>query len=252
MSGESGRTSEGASPITAHDIAVERTARYFTLGPTHGFPRELWIVCHGYAQLGERFLRQFTPVDDGARLVVAPEALSRFYLDPIAVRRHQVTPRVGATWMTREAREAEIADYVGYLERVVDQLRHRLAGAAPRLVVLGFSQGTATVCRWLNLSRHRPDHLILWSGTIPPEIPLAAWSARLGGASLTLVAGDEDAMVPPASMATDAERLAAAGIAHELLRHPGGHLIERSALQTVAARIATISTPSVFRSEGRT
>ena len=240
MSGDTGLSSEDATRITAHALAVERTARYFTLGPTHGFPRELWIVCHGYAQLGERFLHQFVSLDDGARLVVAPEALSRFYLDPIAVRRHQATPRVGATWMTREARETEIADYVGYLERLVDQLRHRLAGAAPRLVVLGFSQGTATVCRWLDRSRHRPDHLILWSGTIPPEISLAAWSARLEGASLTLVAGDEDALVSPAAMTADAERLAAAGVPHELVRHPGGHGIADSALQALAARIATI------------
>ena len=35
------------SAITPHSIRVRRTARYYTLGPTHGFPRELWIVRHG-------------------------------------------------------------------------------------------------------------------------------------------------------------------------------------------------------------
>ena len=54
------------SAITPHSIRVRRTARYYTLGPTHGFPRELWIVCHGYGQLAGKFLRQFAPLDDGS------------------------------------------------------------------------------------------------------------------------------------------------------------------------------------------
>jgi hypothetical protein len=96
--------------LNHHRIVVPRSARYYTLGPTHGFPREVWIVCHGYGQLASRFLGQFAGLDDGTRLIVAPEALSRFYLDPIPERRDQRNPRVGATWMTKEDRDAEIAD----------------------------------------------------------------------------------------------------------------------------------------------
>jgi dienelactone hydrolase len=85
--------------------------------------------------------------------VVAPEALSRFYVDrgePAAG-----TPaRVGATWMTREDREAEIADYVRYLDRALDAAAGRPGAAAPALGVLGFSQGAATACRWA-AHRHR-------------------------------------------------------------------------------------------------
>src|ERR671913_1620 len=109
---ESRVASAGADPtITPHALVVPRTARYYTLGPTHGFPRELWIVCHGYGQLASRFVSQFAALDDGTRLIVAPEALSRFYLDPIPKRRNEASPRVGASWMTREDRESEIADY---------------------------------------------------------------------------------------------------------------------------------------------
>lgn len=224
--------------ITPHEIVVPRTARYYTLGPTHGFPRELWIVCHGYGQLAGRFLRQFAPLDDGTRLIVAPEALSRFYLDPIPMRRNDPAPRIGATWMTREAREAEIGDYVSYLEQVVTEVRHPLAGGAPRIVVLGFSQGTATVSRWLATSEHRADQLVLWAGGIPPELDLAAWSARLHGAPITLVAGDADDMVPPASVAAEAERLSTAGVAFDLLRFPGGHTIDADTLTKLASGFA--------------
>lgn len=224
--------------MTGHAIVVPRTARYYTLGPTHGFPRELWIVCHGYGQLAARFIQQFARLDDGTRLIVAPEALSRYYLDPLPLRRNQREPRVGATWMTREDRGAEIADYVRYLDLVAAEVRHPLAGASPRIVVLGFSQGTATVSRWLAASELRADQLVLWSGSIPPELDLAAWEARLQGASITLVAGETDELATPAAIAAEAERLSLAGVGFTLQRFPGGHAIDSDALEALAASFA--------------
>ena len=223
-----------SSAITPHSIRVRRTARYYTLGPTHGFPRELWVVLHGYGQLARRFLSAFEVLDDGTRLIVAPEALSRFYLDPVAERRQQDTPRVGATWMTREDREAEIDDYIAYLEQLTTETRRHLTGAGPRIVVLGFSQGTATVCRWLSASELRTDQIVLWSGGIPPELDVAEWSTRLHGAALTLVAGEADEMVPASDIAAEGERLSTAGVAFTLHRYPGGHRIEADALIKVA------------------
>ena len=220
--------------MNSHRIVVPRSARYYTLGPTHGFPRELWIVCHGYGQLAGRFIAQFAGLDDGTRLIVAPEALSRFYLDPIAERREQAEPRVGATWMTREDRDAEIRDQLTYLDLVAAEVRQHLTGASPRLVVLGFSQGTATVCRWLAATELRADHLVLWSGGIPPEFDLAAWAAQLRGASITLVAGDADSMVPPEAVAREAERLSSAGVAFHAHRFGGGHRVDAEALAAVA------------------
>jgi predicted esterase len=224
------------SPITPHSIHVRRTARYYTLGPTHGFPRELWVVAHGYAQLARGFIKWFAPLDDGTRLIVAPEALSRFYLDPIPERRTQSDPRVGATWMTREDRQAEIADYIAYLEQLSSEIRRHLTGAGPRIVVLGFSQGTATICRWLASSELRADQIVLWAGGIPPELDVAAWSTRLHGAALTLVAGEDDEMVPASAVVTEGERLSAAGVAFTLQRYPGGHRIEAEALLRLAER----------------
>jgi predicted esterase len=223
-----------SSAVTPHSLRVRRTARYYTLGPTHGFPRELWVVLHGYGQLARRFVSSFEVLDDGSRLVVAPEALSRFYLDPVAERRQQASPRVGATWMTREDRESEIDDYIAYLEQLTTEVRRHLAGAGPRIVVLGFSQGAATVSRWLAASELRAEQIVLWAGGIPPELDVAAWSARLHGAALTLVAGENDEMVPAAAIAAEGERLSAAGVAFTLHRHPGGHRIEPDALVKLA------------------
>lgn len=223
--------------MIAHEITVPRSARYYTLGPTHGFPREVWIVCHGYGQLAARFITEFAGLDDGTRLIVAPEGLSRFYLDPIPQRRTQREPRVGATWMTREDRLTEIADYVRYLNLVAAEVRQHLAGASPRIIVLGFSQGVSTVSRWLGASSLRADQLVLWSGAIPPELDLAQWASALRGAELSLVSGDADVLVPPGAMAHEAERLSSAGVAFHVHRFNGGHTIDPGALLAVAERL---------------
>ncbi|MGH9418647.1 MAG: alpha/beta hydrolase, partial [Thermoanaerobaculia bacterium] len=77
---------------------------------------EVWIVCHGHGQLAARFLSRFVPIERSDRLFVAPEALSRYYLQPPRGGPHAPNAPIGATWMTSEDRDCEIADYVGYLD----------------------------------------------------------------------------------------------------------------------------------------
>src|SRR2546425_1041706 len=86
-----------------HHLAVDKTARYYSLGEPGPATRQLWFVCHGYGQLAGRFLRHFEPLDDGSRVIIAPEGLSRFYLSESPAER-----RVGASWMTREDRLVEM------------------------------------------------------------------------------------------------------------------------------------------------
>jgi predicted esterase len=127
---------------------------------------------------------------------------------------------------------------VAYLEQLAEEIRRPLAGAAPRIVVLGFSQGTATVSRWLAASEMRADQLVLWGGAIPPELDLAAWSMRLHGAAITLMAGDQDELATPTAVAAEAERLSVAGVAYTLQRYAGGHAIDAEALEQLATRFA--------------
>ncbi len=58
-----------------HYVTVERTARFVTMGATDQ-PTELWFVCHGYGELAASFVQGLSVLDDGTRLLVAPEALS--------------------------------------------------------------------------------------------------------------------------------------------------------------------------------
>ena len=215
-----------------HHIPVARTARYYTLGDPLGQPRELWYVCHGYAQLAARFLRRFTPLDDGTRLIVAPEALSRFYIERPG-RTHAHSP-VGASWMTREDRLSEIDDYIRFLDALHAQLFETLSDARTRITVLGFSQGVATACRWVARGSVRADRLILWGGLLPPDLDLDAHSGVFGSLELITVSGDADPHLPASALADQRARLARHGLVAREVSYEGGHEVRGEVLGSLS------------------
>src|SRR2546425_7671757 len=147
-----------------HHLIVPRSARYFTLGELGPGTRDVWFVCHGYGQLAGRFLRQFEPLMDGTRFVVAPEGLSRFYLESGRGRNE----KVGASWMTREDRLSEIADYVRYLDALQAEILRDVDPGTVGGHLLGFSQGTATESRWTALGGLRAERMLFWSVEVHP------------------------------------------------------------------------------------
>ncbi|MBK8002772.1 MAG: dienelactone hydrolase family protein [Gemmatimonadetes bacterium] len=221
--------------MQTHHLAVSRTARYLTRGPLDGSATELWIGLHGYAQLAHRFLRWLTPLEDGRTLLVAPEALSRFYLETGLDGRHGKT--IGATWLTREDREADLADHVAYLDELAD---HLLAACPvrPRLVLLGFSQGAVLAARWALHGRTVPDALVHWGTPLPGDVSPSLLAARLGTRPITLVGGDHDAFAPPGSLEGAAEALAHAGARVAVRRFGGGHQLHTPTLLDLAGRAA--------------
>jgi predicted esterase len=218
--------------VNEHRLTVSRSARYYTLGRPG---REVWFVLHGYGHLAERFLTDCGVLDDGTRLIVAPEALSRFYVD----RAHHI---VGASWMTREDRRAEIDDYVRYLDAVYQDVVAAPAtaagwtGGAGPVHVLGFSQGAAAAARWLGLGAARAERLILWGGEVPPDLDLedASLAARLARLRLTLVAGRQDDYITEKILERDGERLRLAGVPFAVVRFEGGHVMDETVLRELA------------------
>jgi predicted esterase len=200
-----------------HSLTTQRTARYFTLG-TPERATDVWFICHGYGQLAARFLEGFRPVERPDRCIVAPEGLSRFYLSENPAER-----RVGAAWMTREDRLHEIEDYVRYLDAVYAHV----APAKQSVSALGFSQGTATVCRWAALGASRIDRLILWGGEVPPDLDLKL----LRVPKLTLVYGTNDEFFTPKVVAANETRLRDHGVPYELISFEGGHAIDVETLK---------------------
>jgi predicted esterase len=225
---------------TERHIAVTRAARYYTLGelpPKRDGDRdvgELWVVCHGYGQLASSFIADFAGIARSGRLIVAPEGLSRFYLDR-SPSTDATPPRVGASWMTREDRDSEIADQVAYLDALSGRVLDATPRDAVRLRVLGFSQGVATAARWLARGAVRADELIVWAGSVPPEIDAPTFRERFARTTVTIVHGSRDALVLPAAADDAAARLADAGIAARRWSFDGAHRMDGDTLATIAA-----------------
>jgi predicted esterase len=226
-----------------HSFRVSRTARVATLGTPATAPT-WWVVLHGYGQRAAAFAERCAVLAGPDRAVVAPEALSRFYVDGL-----ETHEQVGASWMTREAREAEIADYVEYLDAVVRRLRPddgrpQAAGeevasglrpddAAPSICVLGFSQGAATASRWALLGDTAVDRLVLWGGAPAHDLDLEAHAERLRAMDLTWVVGTDDPYLTDERRAAVRRRLARHDIPATVHTFAGGHRLDDETLRAV-------------------
>jgi predicted esterase len=156
---------------------------------------------------------------------VAAEGLSRFYTKG-------GDGRVGASWMTRDDRQAEIADYVRYLDQVHEHVRPP-AGVPVRL--LGFSQGAATACRWAAYGGTvAPDRVVLWGGDVPPDLDWGRAAERLRRIRFTLVAGTADPYMPRDAVERSADRLGERGMPPEVVWFDGGHHLNSGVLRALA------------------
>lgn len=213
-------------------LETTRTARYFTLGDPAPDVTDLWIACHGYGQSAETFLKEFEIIARPGRLIAAPEALSRFYMAAPGAPHRKDTP-VGGAWMTREDREADISDYVTYLDALAKLLRSQIAPGA-RIRALGFSQGMPTIYRWLALGTEPVNEAILWAGELPRDTDDAAVATKLGEAPVSLVAGTNDRYISPAMFHAFTTRLQRAGLNLQTLTFDGGHRLDRETLKALS------------------
>ena len=213
--------------LREHEIVVRRSARYYTLSDVGPDVRECWVVCHGYGQLAGRFARAFDPLANTTRCIIAPEGLSRFYIDV------EQRAKVGAAWMTKEHRQAEISDYVAYLDAVYD---HVLGASRTgvRLTAFGFSQGASTVSRWVAFGRHPVHRLILWGGELPPDLDLAMVKERLAKLEAIVVRGKSDALITDKVVRSALRRFDEVGVSGRLVEFDGGHEIHGETLETLA------------------
>jgi predicted esterase len=210
-----------------HHLVVPRTARFATAGGLGDGVEEVVFLCHGYGQLASEILDAARVLVRDRLLLVAPEALSRFYLED-----HR---RVGASWMTREDREREMTDYVRYLDLVHERVFAIVARSRVTLRLLGFSQGVATAARWAVRGAARVDHLILWGSTLPPELDDEPSLAMLRSMRVSLVGGSRDGFLGEAEREEQRVRLSRHGVVFEELRFEGGHRLDNETLKRLVS-----------------
>jgi predicted esterase len=204
-------------------LQVPRSARYAIMGSLDADLTEVWIVCHGHGQLARRFLSRFLPLERHDRLFVAPEALSRYYLSPPVGGPHPANTPIGASWMTSEDREFEIQDYVSYLDLLYEEIFSIVDRAKVKLWVFGFSQGVATVARWVARGGVEPDRVVLYAGVLPPELDAEAAAHLSRRSPMTIALGTSDDFASPKLVAAQEARLRDLRVPHTTIRFDGGH-----------------------------
>lgn len=184
-------------------------------------PSRVWIALHGYGQLAEFFNKKFSILNSEKNLVVCPEGLHRFY-------RNGYSGRVGASWMTKEAREDDIRDNNAWLNQVQEYTSFHFPEA--EIVLLGFSQGAATALRWLSQSSFPVHHVIIYAAVFPPDLkPAHAFTDRVKG-QIFFVAGKQDEFMNESERYNQIETLRQSGIKPEILEYEGKHDIDKNAL----------------------
>lgn len=226
------------SELPPFHIPVTRTARYYQIGTSTNLVRDVWFVCHGFSQLALDFAVPFEPLQDDSRLFLVPEGLSRFYLDTRPG--HSGASKVGALWMTREDREAEIADIVGYLdalyELTLEELaRHGVARDRYRVHALGFSQGGPAVCRWAARGRAVIDHLVPWAHAIPRDVNIRALGERRPNLRIDMIYGTRDRFIGEDAIEAQRAILESSDVPFLMRSFNGGHALNVAMLRELMA-----------------
>lgn len=203
------------SPKENH-IKVTRTARYYTLGEINQNTKRVWIVLHGHKMLAGDFIKTFEVLAENGDYIIAPEALSRLYVKGDY-------GEVGANWMTKEDRDSEILDYVNYLDELFEkEIVPSKKEFSFEINALGFSQGAATLSRWLAYGHSKINRAIFWCGNLAHDVDYSK-SEQFKNTSVYLVFGNKDKYYPADFYKTQVELLQKHGIESKYHIFNGGH-----------------------------
>lgn len=206
-----------------HKLKVERTAHYFTIGEAGKNVTRLVIACHGQGQRSQYFIRRFDVLDDGKTLVIAPEALSRYYLKNFG-------GEVGASWMTSAERLDEIADYANYLQQLLDEYLP-LLNEKVEITLFGFSQGGATIFRWAMEKFPQVDRFILFASMLPEDLDYRPHLDYFNAKALIWIYGTADQFLNEARLKFNRQVLEKNSLNFEERTFDGKHEVTREVLK---------------------
>lgn len=219
-----------------HRLTVARTARYATVGAEHAEATQLWIAFHGYAHRASDFVTPLLDVVPSHVRVVAPEGLSRFYLEmPRPDGGHLA--RTGASWLTRDDRDDELRDALAMVQSVVAREYAGIVharGERPALCVLGFSQGVAMSMRWVVEVGRNPaigvrDHVhrhVLWAGGLAHDVSDEALRNAWRDTQVEVVWGSRDKFASESARETVRARFEGIGVTPAARTFAGGHRLD--------------------------
>ncbi len=149
--------------------------------------KKIWIVFHGYGQLGKYFLNKFQAFSSDENLFIAPQALNQFYIKGF-------NGRVGSTWMTSEDRLDKVEDYLLYLSNL-DKLILDFDYQDIEINVLGFSQGGNTMSRFLGQTKLSINKIVFWGSKFAEDVDTSKLIEKFKFSTFYLIYGVNDEFV---------------------------------------------------------
>ena len=162
------------------EISYTTTNSYSTLNTLTKSTKNVWFVCHGMGYLSRYFLKYFKGLNLDENYIIAPQASSKYYIQP-------GFKHVGTSWLTKEntVKDTENVmrnfDAIFEAENIPDYIN---------LIVFGYSQGVSVAMRYVAKRQFQCAQLVLHSGGIPKE--LQAEDFTFLNAKVSLICGTHD------------------------------------------------------------
>ena len=214
---------------TTQQVSFTIEAPYFTWGEKSEKTQNIWIVCHGFGQLARHFMKRFDVLDPETNYVIAPQGLSRFYMDNYT--------KVAASWTTREFRDMHVDNQIAYLDQIYSREITPELLAQAKFNLLGFSQGVSVVTRWTAYRQIPIDRLILWAGGFPPELTPEKWTFLKSDMELWVVVGKDDEFLTDDRKKKQEELITNSIKKPEVIIFDGKHEVKREALKAFVDRL---------------
>ncbi|RNC87090.1 MAG: esterase [Winogradskyella sp.] len=188
---------------------------YATLNHLTEQTKNVWLVFHGMGYLSRYFLKYFKDLNPEENYIVAPQAPSKYYIQP---KMH-----VGANWLTRDNTAMGMASILSYLDVLFD------AESIPEdknLIVFGYSQGVSIATRFAVKRQLQCNQLVLHSGGIPKELNAEDFEYLNTDCNVKLIYGTQDEFLNAERVAYEEERAKALfGERLEILPFEGKHIV---------------------------
>jgi len=211
--------------IKTHHIVTPKTARYSAYGNLSSKTKYFWFVLHGSNMLSEQMLYKFKDFDPETHFVIAPEGLSRFYVNGFG-------GEVVASWMTKRDRLEEIHDFSVYCSALYDSYVQKLPESCKR-IIMGFSQGGVTAMRWLHHLNVTVDFLLPYACWIPEDIDYATTKTDWSKICKIFIYGVEDQFLNEKKI-IEIQEICKAGnldFHHEI--YTGDHRVDKKQLKKI-------------------
>jgi len=177
------------------EITYTTSNSYATLNQLNKDTKTIWLVFHGMGYLSQYFLRYFKNLNPNENYVIAPQAPSKYYIQP---KMH-----VGANWLTRDNTEVEMQNIMNYIDAVLE-VEDITKGK--NLIVLGYSQGVSIATRYVTKRQLQPIQLVLHSGGIPKELTPKDFENLNKSCKVRLIYGTEDEYLDEARIEIERKR----------------------------------------------